>query len=339
MECISATGQSLPPLVIMKGKTIQQQYYPRDLTPFADWKFTAGPKGWIDDEKALKWLRKVFIPGTKPPGNERRLLIVDGHHSHTTDDYMWECFQNNIQLLFLPAHTSYVLQPLDLSVFSVLKRAYRRELNKIPRITESTVMGRRIMLECYRRARATAFREANCRSGWFASGLWPVNKQKPLRSPLLLENNNKASNNAAVGAQQEVKKVVNTQVECLDEYDVWKTPHKVTDLTVQLAQININSTARRHRHILFRKVGRAFNKKTFELAAFQRENEALKAEIEHKRGGKKKKVELSPNSKFAGIADIRRAQRAAGTIPDISDESESPDSEGTTESCIVVRYE
>ena len=36
IECISATGQHLPPLVIFKGKTIQQQHYPNDLTPFKD---------------------------------------------------------------------------------------------------------------------------------------------------------------------------------------------------------------------------------------------------------------------------------------------------------------
>ena len=129
VECISATGVVLPSLVIMKGKTVQQQHYLEDLKPYADWKFTVTEKGWIDDDTALEWLLKVFIPGTQVSANERRLLVVDGHYSYTTDEYMWACYQNNIQLLFLPPHTSHVLQPLDLTVFSVLKRAYRQELN------------------------------------------------------------------------------------------------------------------------------------------------------------------------------------------------------------------
>ena len=36
LECISATGSSLPPLVIFKGKTVQQQWFPVDLAEFKD---------------------------------------------------------------------------------------------------------------------------------------------------------------------------------------------------------------------------------------------------------------------------------------------------------------
>jgi 4-hydroxybenzoate polyprenyltransferase len=336
VECISAKGRSLPPLVIMKGKTIQQQHYPRKIRPFADWKFTAGPKGWIDDEKALEWLHKIFIPRTRTRNNERRLLIVDGHHSHTTDDYMWTCFENNIQLLFLPAHSSHVLQPLDMSVFSVLKRAYRRELGNIPRITDGTVVGRRIMLQCYHKARAEALDPDICTSGWSASGLWPVNKKKPLSNPLLLENNNKASISKQAVARQEEQDLAHAQIDFLDGFGVWKTPRKVEELTIQLAKININSEGLRTRRMLFRKIGKAYNHMEFDLAAMRRENEALKAEIENKRGNKRKKVELSPNSKFASIADIRRAQRAAGDEIDSSDESEVSDLSEMIESCIEV---
>ena len=41
VECISATGRFLPLLVIFKGKTVQQQWFPLDSRPFRDWKFTA----------------------------------------------------------------------------------------------------------------------------------------------------------------------------------------------------------------------------------------------------------------------------------------------------------
>ena len=57
------------------------------MKPFADWKLTAQKKGWIDDEKALEWLHKVFLPLTEPTDRkERRLLVADGHHSHATID-------------------------------------------------------------------------------------------------------------------------------------------------------------------------------------------------------------------------------------------------------------
>ncbi|KAF4475427.1 hypothetical protein CGGC5_v015994 [Colletotrichum fructicola Nara gc5] len=46
IECISATGKALPPLVIYKGKSVQQQWFPLDLTPYESWKFTATENGW-----------------------------------------------------------------------------------------------------------------------------------------------------------------------------------------------------------------------------------------------------------------------------------------------------
>jgi hypothetical protein len=38
---------------------------------------------------AIHWLRKVFLPSTAPEDpSEWRLLVIDGHHTHTTIDFM-----------------------------------------------------------------------------------------------------------------------------------------------------------------------------------------------------------------------------------------------------------
>ncbi|KAJ8063551.1 hypothetical protein OCU04_007423 [Sclerotinia nivalis] len=66
IERISATGQSLSPLVIFKGKSVQQQWFPTTLDTFKDWQFTATENGWTSDNTALEWLEKVFIPSTMP---------------------------------------------------------------------------------------------------------------------------------------------------------------------------------------------------------------------------------------------------------------------------------
>jgi DDE superfamily endonuclease len=62
IECISATGRALHPLVMFKGKSVQQQWFPMGLTPYQGWKFTATENGWTSDVTALEWLQKVFIP-------------------------------------------------------------------------------------------------------------------------------------------------------------------------------------------------------------------------------------------------------------------------------------
>ena len=132
IECISASGNELPPLVIYKGKSVQQQWFPLDLTPFGSWRFTATENGWTSDPTALEWLEKVFIPSTQPGDpQEARLLILDGHGSHETTEFMYMCFENKIHLIFLPPHASHVLQPLDQSVFGPLKAAYKKELGNL----------------------------------------------------------------------------------------------------------------------------------------------------------------------------------------------------------------
>jgi len=98
----------------------------------------------------------VFIPLIRLVNPlDKRLLIINGHGSHITDDYIWEAFSNNIYIIYLPAHTFHVLQPLDLSIFSPLKRAYRKRLKAllIKRFNDSSVAGKRSFLECYYSAR------------------------------------------------------------------------------------------------------------------------------------------------------------------------------------------
>jgi hypothetical protein len=110
IECISATGRALPPLVIYKGKSVQQQWFPIDLDKFDRWQFTATENGWTTDSTAQEWLKRVFIPLTAPNDpQEPRLLVLDGHGSHETTEFIYKYFEYNIYLLFLPPHTLYVL--------------------------------------------------------------------------------------------------------------------------------------------------------------------------------------------------------------------------------------
>lgn len=60
-----------------------------------------------------------------------RLLILDGHGSHLTPDFLLYAVEHNIVVLTLPAHTSHVLQPLDVGLFASLQRYYSDELDKL----------------------------------------------------------------------------------------------------------------------------------------------------------------------------------------------------------------
>lgn len=217
---------------------------------------------------ALEWLKEVFIPRTQPQDpSQRRLLILDGHDSHTTTDFMWECYKNNIQLLFLPPHTSHVLQPLDLSIFSPLKHTYRKLLNKTTSWTESTVVGKQLMIKCIIEARKQAITAHNIKAGWRAAGLWPVNMAKPLMSRLLMENSNKVANDDDPLHQlQTPGSGLSSQLIVVGGGVALTTPRKKIDLRGHLNNLTTNQQHPSARRLLFRKVEKAFDQKDFELA-------------------------------------------------------------------------
>jgi 4-hydroxybenzoate polyprenyltransferase len=84
---------------------------------------------------------------------------------------MWKCLKYNIFLLFLPVYTSHVLQPLDLSIFSPFKAAYRKHFNLLASLTDSTPIGKRNFLIYYYKVRKKSLTGANIKTGWKATSL------------------------------------------------------------------------------------------------------------------------------------------------------------------------
>ncbi|KAM4067970.1 DDE superfamily endonuclease [Hirsutella rhossiliensis] len=70
---------------------------------------------------------------------------------------------------FLPPHTSHVLQPLDLSVFSALKHYYRKQVGFLSLLTDSSPVGKQNFLSCYQKAREQALTVSNIKGGWKAT--------------------------------------------------------------------------------------------------------------------------------------------------------------------------
>lgn len=115
-------------MVIFQGKLYQASSY--DLIP-PDWTIGLSENGCTNDELALLWLVKVFDRYTKAHMiRVFRLLIMDGHGSHTTPDFNYFCSQYSIIVLYMPPHSSHLLQPLDISCFSPLKRIYGQKVEE-----------------------------------------------------------------------------------------------------------------------------------------------------------------------------------------------------------------
>ena len=56
------------------------------------------------------------------------MLFLDGHGSHISFDLIELARSNNVDLFRLPAHTSHIMQPMDLGVFGPFKASWSREV-------------------------------------------------------------------------------------------------------------------------------------------------------------------------------------------------------------------
>jgi hypothetical protein len=180
IEVISAAGQRLQCLVIFKGKHLQTTWFPVKDTP--DWLYTTSENGWTSQKIGYEWLQRIFIPGSVPSSKGYRLLILDGHGSHVPIDFMILCKEHKIHLLYLPAHASHLLQPLDLAPFSVLKTRYRRQISDLSALDDAAPVKKERFVVAYNQAREEGLSSRVIRAGWRAAGLSPYNPSLVLSS-------------------------------------------------------------------------------------------------------------------------------------------------------------
>ena len=127
LECISASGVTLPPCLIFKGENLNSGWIP-DETP-AGWKFITSKKDWTSNLIGFEWLKAHFQPFVSKSTNLQHLLIIDGHSSHVTARFIAYYITSRIDLFLLPPHLSHKTQPLDLSIFGPLKTALNLEVD------------------------------------------------------------------------------------------------------------------------------------------------------------------------------------------------------------------
>ena len=162
IECVNASGWSLPPFVILSSKAHQSSWY-RDLP--LDWTVGVSDNGWTIDELGFEWVKHFDQHTAARTAGVYRLLILDGHSSHATPEFDQYCAENKIITLCMPPHTSHLLQPLDVSCFSPLKRAYGREIEKLARQGVYHI-DKIDFLTVYQQIRPTVFTQQNIQAGF-----------------------------------------------------------------------------------------------------------------------------------------------------------------------------
>jgi len=133
----------LPPLVIYKGAKRYMGWFQlldKD-SEAGDYLFAISPKGWTNCKLGMEWL-KHFNRVTKPRitiTSSYRLLIIDGHDSHVRLEFVKYCDEADIKPYCLPPHSTHLLQPLDVGLFSPLQKAYGKAVERATRFSFFTI--------------------------------------------------------------------------------------------------------------------------------------------------------------------------------------------------------
>jgi hypothetical protein len=126
------------------------------------------------------------------------MLIIAGHESHCSVDFQNYCKENKIIALCMPAHSSHLLQPLDVACFSPLKHSYSDGISVLAR-NHVHHISKETFLPAFKAAYEQTFTEDNARAGFRGAGLVPFNLEAVLskldvrlRTPTLPQQDNVA---------------------------------------------------------------------------------------------------------------------------------------------------
>ena len=173
---IEAVGnrRRLPMWCIFKEKKYMDAWY-NVLEPGEGHKISLSENGWTDNELGLEWLQNLFELCTAPYlQGEYRLLLVDGHSSHVSLQFIEYARSKKIQRLCLPAHTTHICQPLDVGVFGPLARSYKTHIESLTRFSTYNI-DKTDFLTIVQKARKDGISSKNVESAWRATGLMPYN--------------------------------------------------------------------------------------------------------------------------------------------------------------------
>ncbi len=87
IEAIGTTWCRLSLYVILKGRRWKDDWYPSDMKQ--DARISLSENSWTDNKLCIECIRNCFEPETRSYfRGEYRILIVDGHSSHVSTEFV-----------------------------------------------------------------------------------------------------------------------------------------------------------------------------------------------------------------------------------------------------------
>lgn len=170
IETISAGGRAIPAMIILAGSVMLEKHFDNDLDN--DTLFGITSTGYSNNLMGMEYIQHFNRMIEHSCQGKYRMLMFDGHGSYISDNFSWFCWQKNIVPYRLPAHTTHLLQPLDVGIFQPLKHWHQVALQESIQYGDLEY-SRADFLAAYQTMRQRTFKSYTIKSAWAKVGLFP----------------------------------------------------------------------------------------------------------------------------------------------------------------------
>ena len=164
-------------LIIFQGKNFQSSWC-EDMA-LSNTFYGVTINGWMETDVFVDWFDAFADENKGGP----MLLLFDGRVTHISIHVIQRALTDNIHLLKFPPHMTDILQPLDKCCFGPLKRKWEDKLNA--RINEFGLTKKADKAEFLNLISSIwhiGMKESNVIAGFETTGIWPLNKEKYVKS-------------------------------------------------------------------------------------------------------------------------------------------------------------
>jgi hypothetical protein len=169
---VSASGGTLPPAFVFKSappdnvlsKAIEGSTVVRS------------ENGYVNSEIFVNYFDLCI---EKFPKARPLLLLIDGHSSHMSVEFLEKARENDIHVFCFPSHLTHKLQPLDVGLFGPVRQSYTTSVNEyLAKNPQQKKLEPKKIIELYCNALTKVFTKENIEQSFQKTGIRPYNKQK-----------------------------------------------------------------------------------------------------------------------------------------------------------------
>jgi hypothetical protein len=238
IACICSDGTALSPTLIFQGAngSVQSSWVEAIQADEHSVFVTSSPSGWTNNDIGLAWLKGVFERETRRYASTGyRLLILDGHGSHVTIDFIEYCHDNKILLFVFPPHATHTLQPLDVVMFKPLATAYSTQLSGYLQDSQGLLnLTKGDFFPLFWRSWTSVFKPQLIKRAFEATGIQPANPHVVLKRFAKEASDSDSSQSVLSGDDWlKLKSIVRREVKDQGNKDVKKLQRSLCHISAQ----------------------------------------------------------------------------------------------------------